>query len=71
MISNGVIVRSKFLTGPFLDLQGSPVATLLTAANATVTLCHSKTENLERIASGSTLSSYLKDSFNTHTQIYI
>lgn len=29
--------------------QGAPVATLLTGENATVTLCHSKTENIESI----------------------
>ncbi|KAI9018541.1 c-1-tetrahydrofolate synthase [Phycomyces nitens] len=31
------------------DIVGSPVASLLTAENATVTLCHSKTENIESI----------------------
>ncbi|KAJ3020124.1 UNVERIFIED_CONTAM: tetrahydrofolate synthase [Siphonaria sp. JEL0065] len=31
------------------NIVGSPVATLLTAADATVTLCHSKTKNLEEI----------------------
>ncbi|KAI7881761.1 FTHFS-domain-containing protein [Lichtheimia hyalospora FSU 10163] len=31
------------------DIVGAPVATLLTAENATVTLCHSKTENIESI----------------------
>ncbi|ORZ03198.1 formate--tetrahydrofolate ligase-domain-containing protein [Syncephalastrum racemosum] len=31
------------------DIVGSPVATLLTSANATVTLCHSKTQNIESI----------------------
>ncbi|KAI9276623.1 formate--tetrahydrofolate ligase-domain-containing protein [Sporodiniella umbellata] len=29
------------------DIVGTPVATLLTAENATVTVCHSKTENIE------------------------
>lgn len=29
------------------DIVGSPVATLLTAKHATVTLCHSKTVNIE------------------------
>ncbi|KAI7901991.1 formate--tetrahydrofolate ligase-domain-containing protein [Cokeromyces recurvatus] len=31
------------------DIVGSPVATLLTAENATVTLCHSKTDDIEAI----------------------
>ncbi|KAJ3075322.1 tetrahydrofolate synthase [Podochytrium sp. JEL0797] len=31
------------------NIVGSPVATLLTAADATVTVCHSKTRNLEQI----------------------
>lgn len=31
------------------DIVGAPVATLLTAEHATVTLCHSKTTDLEKI----------------------
>ncbi|KAF7725149.1 tetrahydrofolate synthase [Apophysomyces ossiformis] len=31
------------------DIVGSPVATLLTAENATVTICHSRTKNIESI----------------------
>jgi methylenetetrahydrofolate dehydrogenase (NADP+)/methenyltetrahydrofolate cyclohydrolase/formyltetrahydrofolate synthetase len=31
------------------DLVGTPVASLLTAEDATVTLCHSKTRDLEKI----------------------
>ncbi|KAJ3298197.1 tetrahydrofolate synthase [Rhizoclosmatium sp. JEL0117] len=31
------------------NIVGSPVASLLTAADATVTICHSKTKNLEQI----------------------
>lgn len=31
------------------DIVGSPVAALLTAEDATVTLCHSKTKDIERI----------------------
>lgn len=31
------------------DIVGSPVATLLTAEHATVTLCHSKTPDIEAI----------------------
>ncbi|KAG0171919.1 tetrahydrofolate synthase [Apophysomyces sp. BC1034] len=31
------------------DIVGSPVATLLTAENATVTVCHSRTRNIEAI----------------------
>lgn len=31
------------------DIVGAPVSTLLTAENATVTLCHSKTTDLENI----------------------
>ncbi|KAI9487219.1 MAG: formate--tetrahydrofolate ligase-domain-containing protein [Benjaminiella poitrasii] len=33
------------------DIVGSPVATLLTAENATVSLCHSKTTNIKEIVS--------------------
>lgn len=33
------------------DIVGAPVATLLTAENATVTLCHSRTVDIESIVS--------------------
>lgn len=37
-------------------IQGSPVAALLKAADATVTICHSKTSNMEEIVSSVSLS---------------
>jgi methylenetetrahydrofolate dehydrogenase (NADP+)/methenyltetrahydrofolate cyclohydrolase/formyltetrahydrofolate synthetase len=52
------IVVSPRETCPLLQLviltklcrfQGTPVATLLAAEDATVTLCHSKTQNVEEI----------------------
>ena len=57
---------------------GKPVAMMLMKENATVTVCHSKTENMEEICKKADIiisaigrAKYVKESFTSHNQVII
>lgn len=46
------------------DIVGAPVATLLTAEHATVTVCHSRTPDIEAIVGESIMTNMIKKEAN-------